>query len=297
AVLLTIVPVQVVLSIGANLSELPHDLWLFSIYQNRQYVPVILVSAYLIWLFAYWKPSKVQITLAAVMGYYAAASFSALALLEVLVGIGLLFFATNRDRWAAGALLAAILSAGAFLTYNLNSPHLRHKYAFGGAGQYATPAGVAEMDKFLFPEGSLAANLPVGLQQRLQGWSAYWKASSHSTGVFLVGHATPPPRSEATSAHNYYLDVLYNFGVFALLPLLGLIAYTGAWLWRARNRMTLPLLGLTFVVAFILILDNNLKVPLRQPYPGIFAFFLWGILLSSLNGTSADTYQNLKAKQ
>jgi hypothetical protein len=31
-----------------------------------------------------------------------------------------------------------------------------------------------------------------------------------------------------------------------------------------------------------LALDNNMKVTLRQPYPGVFGFFLWGILLSRL---------------
>jgi hypothetical protein len=43
------------------------------------------------------------------------------------------------------------------------------------------------------------------------------------------------------------------------------------------------LLGLALVVLFILFVDNSLKVGLRQPYPGIISFFLWGVLLSRLS--------------
>jgi hypothetical protein len=36
------------------------------------------------------------------------------------------------------------------------------------------------------------------------------------------------------------------------------------------------------MVAFLVLVDSNFKVTLRQPYPGIFAYFLWGLLLSRL---------------
>jgi hypothetical protein len=42
------------------------------------------------------------------------------------------------------------------------------------------------------------------------------------------------------------------------------------------------LLGMTFVVLILLLADNSLKVGLRQPYPGIITFFLWGVLLSRI---------------
>ena len=52
--------------------------------------------------------------------------------------------------------------------------------------------------------------------------------------------------------------------------------------------------ALSVVVFFLLFVDNFVKVGMRQPYPGIVAFFLWGILLSRLGalaehqGRSAD---------
>jgi drug/metabolite transporter superfamily protein YnfA len=45
----------------------------------------------------------------------------------------------------------------------------------------------------------------------------------------------------------------------------------------------LGLLGLTLVVLFLVLIDSNFKVTLRQPYPGVFTFFLWGLLLAKLS--------------
>jgi len=55
-------------------------------------------------------------------------------------------------------------------------------------------------------------------------------------------------------------------------------------LWRARSTLVrdLPLLGLAVVVGFLVLVDNNFKVTFRQPYPGLFGFFLWGLLVSRL---------------
>ena len=96
-------------------------------------------------------------------------------------------------------------------------------------------------------------------------------------------------RAIATSAHNYYLDLIYNFGLIGLMPLVWLIVHTLWLLWRnrARLRMELPLLGLAFVALFLILVDNNFKVTFRQPYPGIFGFFVWGLLFSRLNETPA----------
>ena len=65
---------------------------------------------------------------------------------------------------------------------------------------------------------------------------------------------------------------------------------TGRPLQSARARLReLPILGLAAAVLFVLAMDNMFKVPLRQPYPGVFFFFLWGLLLAQLqaSGTRA----------
>jgi hypothetical protein len=129
----------------------------------------------------------------------------------------------------------------------------------------------------------LVSALPGPLQTRLNYWTVYAKGIASSAKSALFGHTHPIERSEAPSAHNYYLDFVYNFGVLAFLPFAWLVWYTLALLWRERARLReLPLLGLAAAVLFVLGLDNMFKVPLRQPYPGVFFFFLWGLLLAQL---------------
>ena len=96
-------------------------------------------------------------------------------------------------------------------------------------------------------------------------------------------------RSVRTSAHNYYIDLAYNFGIIALLPIGILFAYTARLLWHRRRAVfeSKRLLWLAILVVFFIVIDSNFKVTLRQPYPGIFAFFLWGLLLARLRNLGA----------
>jgi O-antigen ligase len=100
--------------------------------------------------------------------------------------------------------------------------------------------------------------------------------------VFLLGHAKRPDRTKFPSAHNYYLDFIYNFGFISLIPLLAVIGYTLGKIYQHREEILKSpgLLGIAAVVVFMLLADNSLKVGLRQPYSGILTFFLWGVLLS-----------------
>ena len=102
--------------------------------------------------------------------------------------------------------------------------------------------------------------------------------------ALLFGHPKPLEREQRSSAHNFYIDFAYSFGVLALLPVLALIAYTATLLWRCRKAVwaSESLLALALVVALLVLVESNLKVSLRQPYPGIAIFFLWGLLLARL---------------
>lgn len=125
--------------------------------------------------------------------------------------------------------------------------------------------------------------LPINLQERIEDWMLFGRPIFSSPASFFFGHP-PMDRSVRTSAHNYYIDLTYNFGTIALLPIGMLFAYTARLLWQQRRRVleSKPLLWLAIMVAFFIIIDSNFKVTLRQPYPGIFVFFLWGLLLARL---------------
>ena len=100
--------------------------------------------------------------------------------------------------------------------------------------------------------------------------------------TLLVGHAEPMPREIRSSPHNFYIDIAYTFGLLGLLPIVGLIGYTAYLCWQRRKYLSGSTWWLIAIVAYLVLIDSNFKVTLRQPYPGIFAYFLWGLLLARL---------------
>jgi hypothetical protein len=77
AVLAVMLPLQVARSIGYHENELRHDYWFFSIYQHLQYVPAVLLCAYLVALSALWESRGARlllVALAPVLACYVAAS-------------------------------------------------------------------------------------------------------------------------------------------------------------------------------------------------------------------------------
>lgn len=125
---------------------------------------------------------------------------------------------------------------------------------------------------------------PKNLVERFYDWQLFVSGIVETPVTVLFGHAKPMDRQVRTSAHNYYIDFVYNFGLIALLPLLALIGHTGRLILRNRHAvLSDPALGaLAAITAFLVLVDSNFKVTLRQPYPGIFAFFLWGLLVAQL---------------
>lgn len=116
-------------------------------------------------------------------------------------------------------------------------------------------------------------------------WKYYAKGIIDEIDTTLFGHKERPDRSKYPSAHNYYLDFAYNFGLISLLPIFSLIIYTVHLIIKSRYQiMSSPIfLGITFITLFFIFIDNSFKVGFRQPYPGIYSFFIWGLLLSLLS--------------
>jgi hypothetical protein len=274
-VLAIIIPWHLIATFYQGYVYLVSSLGLFSIYQSFQYVPVVLVSAYLVALFALWQlpnQRRLLMILAPLMAIYVAASMSTLAIGMLLIGLlGLAIF-----QWMSNAeklpvivfLLVAVLSCS-YMQYN----NLSGKVGFLNATN----------------QGKIAANLT----ERIAYWKYYGAQITTSPKTFFIGHGTVPDRTKYPSAHNYYLDFIYNFGLLALVPILALLTYSCILIYKRRREIYLSpdLMGLCFVTLFLLLIDNSLKVGLRQPYPGIFTFFLWGILLNRLL-TLGDTRRN-----
>jgi O-antigen ligase len=148
-----------------------------------------------------------------------------------------------------------------------------------------------------YDDDATSKDIPRNVAARLRVWQFYVGEIASSGNEWAVGHPSPPDRKLYPSAHNYYLDFIYNFGFFALVPLLWLIAFT---LWMSgrhwKEILAKPeFFALMGAVLFLLLVDNSLKVGLRQPYPGIVTFFLWGMLISRL-GQLGGTGRTLRAE-
>ena len=134
----------------------------------------------------------------------------------------------------------------------------------------------------------LDGKIPGNIQERFGDWELFGKRIIETPKTILVGHPEPMPREIRTSPHNWYIDIAHTFGLIGLLPILVLIGYTAHMCWRHRSSVSPQTWWLAGIVFYLVIVDSNFKVTLRQPYPGIVTFFMWGLLLSRLSAAAAD---------
>ncbi|MDE3207277.1 MAG: hypothetical protein KGL58_00345, partial [Pseudomonadota bacterium] len=262
------------------------------IYQNFEYVPVIFISAFLIVLYSLWSnPSyrKAICFLAPFIGIYAVASLSELAIFEMAAGV-FIFTLTQYQKFRSNLTLAPLLlvliATLGYTPFVKHDPRTVNKYdamgTYGGGAQ--TSGSIAEQERF--KSADQFRHLPTNLALRLIDWEYYSKHIVANNESFLLGHGKPLSRRISTNAHNYYIDLLYNFGMIAALPvfiLIGYLLYLATKFWPtiySSNRCFV----LLAVVLFLIFVDSSFKVTLREPYPAIFTFFLWGVLLSRLKG-------------
>jgi hypothetical protein len=299
-VLMIVVPVQMVFTWQSGLGYLSPRLGVFSVYQTLQYVPVIFVSAYILALFGLWHSSRYRIglwILSLCMGVYVAASLSILAGVLFFVGVttfAVLRLRNNKEKLPLVLLLLAFVLSYTYFQYEKNMVRFKFGYLAGAVAKKmdvppAIPIPLAPpadaVVQTLPSRPSAASKLPPNLTERFKYWNYYSKGITSSVESLLLGLSSPPDRSRYPSAHNYYLDFIYNFGFLALLPTLLLIGMTTLKIFKRRSELLASpsLLSLSLVVLFLILADNSMKVSLRQPYTGLFTFFLWGILITKLS--------------
>jgi glycosyltransferase involved in cell wall biosynthesis len=275
--LLAFIPYQLVCSWIQGSLALTHYLYFFSVYQHYQYVPLI-ISVLFCWSFVELENTKKNLLyiLTPLVGMYVAGANSLLALLGVVI-----FFAayviksvSKQNLIVFSTLLISILCY--FSLNSIIATKLPHELVHGVfVGKLFDKDG---SELYTNQENS---HVPANVTGRVAIASKYIDGILESAQTILVGHASPPPRSEITSGHNYYLDITYNFGIFSILPILLLLVYTTYCYLKQSNKDPSAIWMLSIII-FLILIDNNLKVSLRQPYPGIITFFLWGILISNV---------------
>jgi hypothetical protein len=294
-VLALVIPLQLVATWSQESPFLSPYVYLFSIYQYLQYVPVVLVCVFVVACFVLWQEKvhrMVLLALAAPVGAYAMYSISTLTVSGLLAGSIIFIVYRYLRKWGKDQkgplLLLLLITIGITSAIPMVTQNLIHMRKAGN---------VFDMTSAMLTGGgdTTREELPKNVTTRLRVWTFYVEEIASSRDGFVFGHQSPPDRTLYPSAHNYYLDFTYNFGFFALVPIFWLIAFT---IWKSGRywkeiSLNPALFALTGAVLSLLLIDNSIKVSLRQPYPGIVTFFLWGMLLSRLSelGRASNTHR------
>jgi hypothetical protein len=277
--LLVIVPAQLVCGWVQGTFALTHNLYLFSIYSHIQFVPLILVCAFLYSMATLWESHKRALyMLAFLMLIYVLASASFLTIFAYVAFIAV-FTCIRMGMPLKNIKVAVIFPVLVVVAVAIVVESLQIFYELIRNHYLVIHVDGSYINKF---DELSSGNIPKNVLERLDIWKLYVGVITESTKTVILGHNIPLPREIISSAHNWYLDITYSFGLISLLPMFLLIGYTAYRLWQSKQILPGETLWLAVIVFYLVIVDNNFKVSLRQPYPGIFAYFLWGLLLSHL---------------
>lgn len=289
AMLLLVLPAQLMASILEGYTLLSPKVFLFSIYQHLQYFPMVVSALAIVISVSFWKRGGIDriavwglLVVSTVFLIWAQSLVAVTGLIIAICGV----FAVHLSRAHSHARSGL---ASALLFVLLISVVVAWLGWVSGANTDTVVDQQSWQSKYSTMSDAPGAGLPSGLEQRKAHWRFFYDGVVESPRTFLIGHASPPPRDEHPSAHNYWLDTAYNFGILALLPILGLLGWSVRNIYRVRSRLLSQpeMLGLVLALGYLLFIENMLKVGMRQPYPGILTFFLWGLLVARLWGDPA----------
>lgn len=275
-VLSIVIPMQLAATWLQGGLILTHYLYAFSIYAHLQYVALILVCAYIFCLATLWEQHKIWLSIVGLsVSIYAVSSLS---FLTIFAFFAFMFAFIVCKFWSYRSSPKLIAAASILIVFALLGSYTYFKRM---EGQRSSVEGLQPLYYGKFKD-LMEGKVPANVYERFGDWALFGRGVVESRQTFLVGHAQPMPREIRSSPHNYYIDIAYTFGMLALLPIFGLMGYTVFLCWKQRKAIPAETWWLLAVVFYLVVIDSSFKVTLRQPYPGIFTFFLWGILLSRL---------------
>lgn len=292
-VLVYVIPLELFFTYKLHLGFLSSNVGFFSIYQHLQYVPVIFVNAYLFSMFNLWSSlfwRKLLILFFPCITLFTSASISRMAFLYFFSGLALfIIFEFRRFRFLkipkALIILFILGLTSHYVYFNIHREKIHFKFPTSIGGMYFIHVLKNAIYTKSFLPITQDKNISGSVRERIIYWQFYTKSITKNIKSLLFGNAVVMNKKLYPSAHNYFLDFIFNFGIIALLPFLILIIYTISLVLCNCKAIfdSAELLILTFSFLFTIFIDNAIKVGMRQPYSGIFTFFLWGMLLTKLN--------------
>jgi hypothetical protein len=265
------VSLQLTCTLVAGSATLLPSVKVFSIYQYLHYVPVMFIISYTFIFERLWRDTfkpGLLLLLWALLAIYSVMTGSLFIVVTYLVCMMsyVILFGKLKEHKPLKAFLGMTFITVILFIYHQHFNLMKNVDL--GAGSV-----------------SMITKVQYGWDQKSDAWGNHLETIRKHPQIFLVGHSNISERGNAASPHNYYLDFIYNFGMVGLLPLVALIVFTAYKTWTeyrqviCNSNLLYPLLS----IVFLLFIENTFYMGLKQPYPGILSFFLWGVYISRLN--------------
>ena len=293
-ILLLLIPAQLASTWQLGYLNMQPLVFIFSIYQHIQYFPMIIVALVTMISLALWKEGAgyrmalsllMPITIFQIVG-----SLTIMAIIGMVFGLaGFALTQIMKRESKVWALILTFVTLCCGVVYFIKilqiDTHLSMRIQ-----DYTLIVNMTSPDE-LRTNGALnISNSSLSDSKNLNSWIFYSRGVVESAQTFLFGHSSPPERSLYPSANNYWLDILYNFGALAMSPIVILMFFTLRLIWQRFSVIfgNPVLIGTLMAFMYLLFFENMLKSGMRQPYPGIITFFIWGLLITRLSAESSD---------
>ena len=280
-VLLFVVAMEVLSTVIRGTILLHPNIYLFSIYQHLQYVPMIFTVLSIIAISKLSHDPRFRVELVCLgilMPIYLCMSLSHEAIGVAVMSL-LIYLWSRKSKIPARYFVyaVALILLSLFASYLIMATDLISE---------------RKNDAAIFDQLIGLESLFTSLGDRVGIWQFYMARLFATPEAFLFGiNEQEQGIMIAQSAHNYYIDMMFHFGVLSLLPMVAMMFYIFRELYaiyKTRNE-DVTVLSLAYSVLLLLLADNMLKVGMRQPYPGIITFFLVGLLLAKLKTNSNES--------
>lgn len=292
-ILVLIIPLEVISTLMKGSGVLHPSVYVFSLYQHTLYLPVVFVGLFFISLSVLSENNNLRyfaFFLTPWMGVYLSASISVLAtILAILCTIIVVKF-FNKNK--LNLVIVLLIFWVAFAAYTSNLITLSSEIKINKSEEVSLGLRKdffsGRIVKELYYKDRLSFFLKNDNKVNFSHWTTSDKKSWVDTvKTILFGRVSRLDREVYPTNHNYYLDLIYHFGLISALPLFFLIFLTIKQTIRIK-KVGQNLTILFSVVAFFIFVENIFNFSFRQPYPGMIIFFLWGVLLKKMFGLNVE---------
>ena len=197
-------------------------------------------------------------------------SLSAIGLQSMFILI--LIYRYFKNGYFSKILLVFVTSI--FISLFLVYPLLINK--FSDNKYYYSKSTVSNFDrKEFYPYISkineiLKLKVPNNVELRLIIFKSYIDELQSNPKIYLAGSQNYKLDKKYNSAHNFLLDIIYKFGVFLTIPYFYFIFLA---IKKIMDEVDPEIKYSLFFIILFIILENSIKVPLKQPYSGILILY------------------------